>query len=80
MKTNKNENECPARANETAQAPPAPENNETSPAPAGGCLPRPCSALSDRLLGQSDIIGPAPDGWDKIAEANSKSLEKLTKK
>ncbi len=32
--------------NEIAQAPPAPEVNETSPASAGGCLPRSCSALS----------------------------------
>lgn len=35
--------------NDTAQAPPAQENNETSPAPAGGCLPRPCSACGSEL-------------------------------
>ena len=35
------------RQNDIAQAPPAQENNETPPASAGGCLPRPCSAWSE---------------------------------
>jgi hypothetical protein len=36
--------------NDLAQAPPAQSNQETKEASAGGCLPRPCSALSPEPL------------------------------
>ncbi len=37
---------APVGENDLAQAPPAQDNQETQEATAGGCLPRPCSALS----------------------------------
>lgn len=74
-----NQNSATEKPNYQAQL--RAEEGENPAQDAGGALAAaPCSALSDRLLGQSDIIGPAPDGWDKIAKSNSKSLEELTKK
>ncbi len=80
MKNNELEKACGQEPNEIAQAPPAPEVNETSPASAGGCLPRSCSALSDRTLGESDSEGVTSPEWEEIAESNSKALEEITKK
>ena len=45
MKENKTENSPVEVQSEIAQAPPAPQDNGTPPASAGGCLPRPCSAF-----------------------------------
>ena len=56
------------------------EVNENLAADRSALADAPCSALSDRLLGQSDIESiPSPE-WDKIAESNSESLKELTKK
>ncbi len=63
MKTTKLNNAPDEAQNEIAQAPPA-QDSGTSPASAGGCLPRPCSALDEEI-------------WDKIASNNSRNLEEL---
>ncbi len=57
------------KPNEIAQAPPAPDNQQAQEATAGGCLPRPCSALG--------ICSPAPEPQpDDLVNCGTLSLGK----